>query len=487
MCLSSRYAEWRRHCGVVFCLQDKPEPPPERLLQTIWFHQRVLRESLSTTDGRRLQVLHPGFWNRERGPDFRRAVLRFEREEPCTGDVEIDLHSQDWYGHRHQSNPDYQKVILHVVWTAKEPAERPTLALPPVLDSRLSDLAAWVGAEGAELFPLDLLGHCCAPLRQLEGPRLRELLHEAATVRLRAKASWLQARARQAGWEQALWEGLFRALGYKQNLWPMQQLAELRLQLCPNSPRPSLLELQARLLGTANLLPEEVTRRRKGADKYLRLLWDYWWRLRESLAPFQLPRALWNLSGQRPANHPQRRLALASHWLLDPQFISRIEAWGIAELSPRSAPRKLLETLQVSVEVEAFWSLHWSLYSARLDQARPLLGAPRATDLAMNVLLPWLWVRAVEGKNPALQAALERRYFEWPSAEDNSLLRLARQRLLARRASGPFMRGAAAQQGLLQIVKDFCENSNSLCAECRFPELVRQWPDHPDLESDVDE
>jgi hypothetical protein len=297
----------------------------------------------------------------------------------------------------------------------------------------------------------------------------------------------LQARARQAGWEQALWEGLFRALGYKQNLWPMQQLAELRLQLCPNSPRPSLLELQARLLGTANLLPEEVTRRRKGADKYLRLLWDYWWRLRESLALSQLPRALWNLSSQRPANHPQRRLALASHWLLDPQFISRIEAWGIADLSPRSAPRKLLETLQVPVEAEAFWSLHWTLHSARLDQARPLLGAPRATDLAMNVLLPWLWVRAVEGKNPALQAALEKRYFEWPSAEDNSLLRLARQRLLARRASGPFMQGAAAQQGLLQIVKDFCENSNSLCAECRFPELVRQWPDQPDLETDVDE
>jgi hypothetical protein len=49
------------------------------------------------------------------------------------------------------------------------------------------------------------------------------------------------------------------------------------------------------------------------------------------------------------------------------------------------------------------------------------------------------------------------------------------------------MQGAAAQQGLLQIVKDFCENSNSLCAECRFPELVRQWPDHPDLETDVDE
>ena len=105
-----------------------------------------------------------------------------------------------------------------------------------------------------------------------------------------------------------------------------------------------------------------------------------------------------------------------------------------------------------------------------------MLGAPRATDLAMNVLLPWLWMRAVQGQNAALQASLETRYLGWPTAEDNALLRLARQRLLATRAGGPALRGAAAQQGLLQIVKDFCENSNSLCAECRFPELVRQWP-----------
>jgi hypothetical protein len=32
---------------------------------------------------------------------------------------------------------------------------------------------------------------------------------------------------------------------------------------------------------------------------------------------------------------------------------------------------------------------------------------------------------------------------------------------------------AAAQQGLLQIVRDFCDHSNAICADCRFPELVR--------------
>jgi hypothetical protein len=444
------------------------------LLQVIWFHQRVRRDELKTADGRTLQVLHPGFWNRERGPDFRGAILRFGQEAACRGDVEIDLHSQDWHGHKHEGNPDFKNVILHVVWRPREQPERPTLHLAPILDSPLSELAVWVGAEGSELFPLDLLGHCCAPLRQLHPGRMRELLHEAATIRLQAKGSLFQARARQAGWEQALWEGLFRALGYKQNLWPMQQLGELRAQLCPAAEPIPVLELQARLLGTANLLPEDLTRRRKGADAYLRRLWDCWWRVREELMDLQLPVALWNLSGQRPANHPQRRLALAAHWLRDTQLPSRLEAWGTSSLPAQPAARALLELLQISGD--EFWSRHWTLRSPRLDQTRPMLGAPRATDIAMNVVLPWLWVRAVQGQNMKLKAALEARYFAWPPAEDNALLRLARQRLLATRGGGPALRGAAAQQGLLQIVKDFCENSNSICAECRFPELVRQWP-----------
>ena len=34
---------------------------------------------------------------------------------------------------------------------------------------------------------------------------------------------------------------------------------------------------------------------------------------------------------------------------------------------------------------------------------------------------------------------------------------------------------AASQQGLLQIVRDFCQHSNAPCAGCRFPELVHHW------------
>src|ERR1051325_3679356 len=86
----SFYAQWRRQNGII-SLHENSDPPPERLLQAIWLHQRLLRQRLETLDGRTVAVLHPGFPNREGGPDFRGAVLQFGDDAPVSGDVEVDL------------------------------------------------------------------------------------------------------------------------------------------------------------------------------------------------------------------------------------------------------------------------------------------------------------------------------------------------------------------------------------------------------------
>lgn len=171
-------------------------------------------------------------------------------------------------------------------------------------------------------------------------------------------------------------------------------------------------------------------------------------------------------------NHPQRRLALAAAWLACGDVPARLEKWCARTLTDAQLLPTLHQALQVAED--DFWSRHWTLRSKPLPAPQPLVGATRVTDLAVNVVLPWLWVRAAEGHNANVQREMERRYFSWPSAQDNAVLRLARQRLLGRSSAGP-LRSAAAQQGLLQIVNDFCEHSNALCAECRFPDLVRQW------------
>jgi hypothetical protein len=474
---TSFYAQWRTRHGLAASLREAPDTPPERLLQAIWQHQRLQRAQLTTLDGQSVRVLHPGFGNVEGGPDFREAVIQIGDARPASGDVEVDIRPGGWRAHGHDKNPAFNHVILHVVWEAERSAGGPpTLTLCRALDAPLAELSLQLDHTSVRTLPENQLGQCSAPLRELPEAALTELLRQAAHVRLQNKAAQFRARARQAGWEQALWEGLFRALGYKHNVWPMQQLAELRERW--HHQDSSTLTLQARLLGLSGLLPAELSRNQSGADDYLRRVWDCWWRERDEFSDCTLPRSLWRFHGLRPANHPQRRLALAAHWLHEGALAERIEHWCGTSMADRKPLDSLTKIFQVARD--DYWSWHWTFHSARLKKPQPLLGEKRVTDLAVNVVLPWLWSRGREGRNEKLIVAIEQRFEVWPAAGDNAVLRLARQRLLGRTKLGAAaLRTAAAQQGLLQIVRDFCDHSSSTCDGCGFPELVHNWATQP--------
>jgi len=468
----SFYAFWRARVGAANVLRDGNDLPTERLLQAVWLHQRLCRDRLKTADGKTVRIFHPGFTNPEGGPDFSGAVIQIGDEAPRSGDVEIDVRAGNWHAHGHDQNPNFRNVLLHVVWDDARPAAGapPMLSLDHSLDASLCELGLWLEGEPLHRFPENLRGQCCVPLCQLDEPQLIALLREAANARFRSKAAWFHVRAQHVGWEQCLWEGLFRALGYKHNAWPMQNLAESRERWAHGAD--SAFSLQARLFGISGLLPLELSRVRAGDDGYLRRIWDRWWRERDEFGDCLLPRTAWKFRGLRPANHPQRRLALAAHWLAAGGVVQKLERWCAADSPDTGLPGSLREIFEV--ERDEFWSWHWTFRSARLPKPQPLLGDARVTDLAVNVILPWLWTRTAEGKNRKLQRVIEQRYFAWLPAQDNSLLRLARQRLLGP-GRGRLCRSAAAQQGLMQIAHDFCGHSNAVCEGCRFPELVGAW------------
>jgi len=447
-------------------------PPLEALLQILWQHQRLRRTALRTVDGTVLRVLHPGFRNREAGPDFRGAVLKFGDRSPLAGDIEIDRVSEGWKAHGHASNPAFSKVILHVIWEGTGSAStHPTLALHNFLDAPVAELSEWA-KSAATLWPEELRGQCCAPLRSLAAGDLNRLLEQAAKARLERKGLEIAMRARAGSWDGVLWEALFRGLGYKKNAWPMQSVAELLPKF--ELPSDSVLVWQARLLGLSGLLPDELAGQTAQARRYLRQAWDHWWRERDALQNVQLPRSLWTFHGQRPVNHPQRRLALAAHWLASGDLLKKLSVW-FKSVDPRERKAALPGGLTAVLQgrPDPYWSRHWTFRSKSFPKPRPLLGVDRASDLAMNAVLPWFWSRARALEKTDEMAKAEALYMAWPKSEDNAVLKLARQRLLGTATDRAFT-SAASQQGLLQIVGDFCVQAGSLCVECRFPELARQ-------------
>ena len=109
----------------------------ERLLQFIWQFRYFNQSTLSTTDGKPLQIIHPGHLNRNSGPDFSEARIK-TGDTTWVGNIELHVYASHWYQHKHASDKNYNNVILHVVWNDDMDLQLPFPTLE--LQNRVSKL-----------------------------------------------------------------------------------------------------------------------------------------------------------------------------------------------------------------------------------------------------------------------------------------------------------------------------------------------------------
>jgi len=114
----------------------------EDLLHYIWKTKSFNQQNLTTTDGREVNILTYGHHNHDAGPDFLNAKVEIE-DTTWAGHIEIHIKASDWMRHRHDNDPSYQNVILHVVMDADSPIELkdgstiPCLELKNLIDHKL--------------------------------------------------------------------------------------------------------------------------------------------------------------------------------------------------------------------------------------------------------------------------------------------------------------------------------------------------------------
>ncbi|MFT4682100.1 MAG: hypothetical protein ACI9YU_001955, partial [Flavobacteriales bacterium] len=87
----------------------------EALLHHIWQFKLFSTPTLRTTEGQDIEVLHPGMLNPNAGPDFLEAKLKIG-ETIWAGNVEIHVKTSDFILHGHETDPNYERLILHVVY-----------------------------------------------------------------------------------------------------------------------------------------------------------------------------------------------------------------------------------------------------------------------------------------------------------------------------------------------------------------------------------
>ncbi|MDL2241977.1 DUF2851 family protein [Bacteroidales bacterium OttesenSCG-928-L03] len=106
----------------------------ETLLHYVWKYRLYEPDSFMTTDGEELEIVDPGIYNTDAGPDFFNAKIRIGNRV-WAGNVEIHRSSDDWYKHRHEVDEAYCSVILHVV---------ETVTGQPVADAKGRSIPQWV-------------------------------------------------------------------------------------------------------------------------------------------------------------------------------------------------------------------------------------------------------------------------------------------------------------------------------------------------------
>ncbi|GHT28968.1 hypothetical protein FACS189432_07630 [Bacteroidia bacterium] len=91
----------------------------ETLLHHVWKHKLYESGNFRTTDGTPFEIIDPGIYNTDAGPDFFNAKIKIEGKV-WAGNIEIHTASSDWYKHRHEKDRAYNSVVLHVVESLDE-------------------------------------------------------------------------------------------------------------------------------------------------------------------------------------------------------------------------------------------------------------------------------------------------------------------------------------------------------------------------------
>jgi len=289
-------------------------------------------------------------------------------------------------------------------------------------------------------------------------------MDEAGETRFMAWASNHRKIITELGAGQALYQGIMVALGYSKNKEtmrelarrvPLQQLEALASQEI--SDEEYLAQCQARLLGTAGLLPSQRTGqhpRDKMIEDWEEKLENIWL---ASSTTACMSTDDWHFFKVRPGNYPVRRIAAMS--LLLRRYRQKGMIAGLAEKFIEAADSSEVSLLEQALMVypDDYWGRYLDFGFPSSGAAPALLGKERAADIIVNVVLPFFFIRRpTEDGEKALNI-----YHDYRGLEENSLIKHMRQQLGITRY---LTNTARRQQGLIHIYQSFCLEGG--CGKC---------------------
>ena len=396
---------------------------PEILLHYIWQQGLFLPFPQATFTGKPIEVLSLGQHNTNAGPDFLDARVKIGGQE-WHGNIEIHVHSSDWYKHKHYQDPAYNNVILHVVrdvdkrvYTANGlEVEQCELSYPIHQD--------YVQMLVRDAKQMDAWSHSlqCGQMLIQHPSLLQEGWKKALlTMRLDCKNDAIHQllAITQGSWEDAFYITLAHNFGFHINGVAFEQMAIQTPLNCLQKHKDSLFQLTAIFLGQSGLLTEANAEER-GQTR----LWNEYRFLQAKFGLVPISASLWKYLRLRPQNFPEVRIRQFAQLLHQSEFLFSKAVYA--------------DSLTQMTE---------------LFKMEPAIGEQSIRLLIINTVIPYIYARGDKERALGLLAQLP--------AEDNQITR--QWKLL-----GQELRTADDSQALIHLFQHFCQKDKCLNCEIGY-------------------
>ena len=396
----------------------------EKLLHYVWKHKILPLKSLLTTDGRVIEILDPGTYNTNQGPDFFNAKVKIG-ETLWAGNIELHLKASDWFRHGHDSDPSYNNTILHIAQVVDCEVTTEDGNHPPQLQL---DIPAHLYQNYQELCQTDDYPRCHKITPSIPQMKAHMWMDALLAERMKERAQKVQDRVNRLSgdWEQATFVTLCRNFGFGLNGDTFERWAMMIPLQGIGKHRDNLFQIDAIFLGMAGLIDDAA-----------------------------------QVKGQEMAERWKREFGFLSHkfQLSEPMKASD---WKFLRTRPKNFPH--VRILQIAELYHSGKAQMSALTEAKdVKEMHRILGiggtsAKSRNLLIINTIVPLLYAYGTHRSDEKLiQKAIV--LLEELPAEDNYILRQWK-------ACGLGVETAADSQALIQLKREYCDRKD--CLRCRF-------------------
>ena len=409
----------------------------EKLLQYLWNFKIFNNFDFSDVDGNKIEIIDFGTWNFNSGPDFLYGKIK-SKGLVLAGHIELHVNASDWIFHRHSANPEFENLILHVVFQNDVEIEEfqlkniPTLELNKYIDRSLlwkyeSLLHENQFIPCANLFDVEKI-----PLQFWEESLLKKLDEKSIDIEE-------SLHQNQNNYEAVLFQNLAYAFGLKVNADLFKQLAESLDFKIINKIRQNQTQLESLFFGTSNWLENPKDEQMKIWKREFQFL-----QVKFSLSPH---RTIPKFSRLRPPNFPTLRLSqLASLYHLHQNLFSKL--MGAKNVNA-------LYQIFIKVKASAYWDNHFNFGNVSSVEGDKFLTIQFIDLVLINAVLPLKYTFLKNSNENAVEEILN--FYRQILPEKNTIIE-------GWKSLGAVAENSAESQAMLYHYKNYCLQKN--CLNC---------------------